>query len=133
MMPCKHWRDCGLVGGGCCNADAYEKPSFGVCLKVCTKYDGPSRKGIAEAYGPDFTIPSHYQPRHAQILVGSQPSPPLYAGTALKRVLSSVGVKPCGGCDRRAANMDDWDKNTVRPAIAKVGRATKRLLSGRSP
>ena len=37
--PCAHWKD------GCAHpAHPYgAKPSMGVCLKVCDKYDGPSR------------------------------------------------------------------------------------------
>jgi hypothetical protein len=27
-------------------------------------------------------------------------------GTAIKRVTTSVGVRPCGGCRRRAATLD---------------------------
>ena len=27
-------------------------------------------------------------------------------GNAIKRVTSSIGVRPCGGCQRRAAQMD---------------------------
>ena len=43
MIPCKHWRDCGVVGGGCCAKDAYDRPSFGTCLQLCQAYEGPDR------------------------------------------------------------------------------------------
>jgi len=43
MVPCTHWQDCDINGGGCCAIDAYERPSFGVCLRVCDQYDGPVR------------------------------------------------------------------------------------------
>lgn len=42
-VPCTHWRDCGVSGGGCCAAGHYQGPSYGVCLRVCAHYDGPSR------------------------------------------------------------------------------------------
>jgi hypothetical protein len=29
-------------------------------------------------------------------------------GSALKRVGAAVGVRPCGGCERRAAALDRW-------------------------
>ena len=32
-----------MNGGGCCAIGAYERPSFGVCLRVCDQYDGPPR------------------------------------------------------------------------------------------
>ncbi len=35
--------DCGLPHGGCCSVGEYDRPSFGVCLKACSAYDGPSR------------------------------------------------------------------------------------------
>ena len=42
-IPCNHWYDCGVNHGGCCAINAYERPSFGVCLRVCDQYDGPDR------------------------------------------------------------------------------------------
>jgi len=29
-------------------------------------------------------------------------------GDVLKRVTSAVGVKPCGGCEKRAAGLNSW-------------------------
>jgi len=29
-------------------------------------------------------------------------------GDAVKRVTYAMGIKPCGGCDRRAAAMNRW-------------------------
>jgi hypothetical protein len=29
-------------------------------------------------------------------------------GDALKRMTSTFGLKPCGGCDRRAAQLNAW-------------------------
>jgi len=29
-------------------------------------------------------------------------------GTAIKRATTSVGIRPCGGCSRRAAMLDSW-------------------------
>ena len=43
MIQCSQWSDCGIPSGGCCAAGHYERPSFGVCLKVCQHYDGPAR------------------------------------------------------------------------------------------
>ena len=33
---------------------------------------------------------------------------PVGAGQVVKRFTSAVGVKPCTGCERRAARMDRW-------------------------
>ena len=43
MITCVHWSHCGIIGGGCCSIGEYDRPSFGVCLQICTAYDGPSR------------------------------------------------------------------------------------------
>jgi hypothetical protein len=29
-------------------------------------------------------------------------------GDAIKRVTSSIGIKPCGGCERRASALNGW-------------------------
>jgi hypothetical protein len=29
-------------------------------------------------------------------------------GDAIKRVTSSIGIRPCGGCERRAAILNHW-------------------------
>jgi 5-methylcytosine-specific restriction endonuclease McrA len=46
IMDCKHWRDCGVSGGGCCNIEAYHRPSFGVC-RICEQHSGGS-KGLGD-------------------------------------------------------------------------------------
>lgn len=42
-IKCKHWKDCGVTNGGICTINEYTRPSFGICLNKCTKYDGPDR------------------------------------------------------------------------------------------
>jgi len=42
-IPCKHWKDCGINGGGCCKINEYNRPAFAVCLSFCTKYNGPDQ------------------------------------------------------------------------------------------
>lgn len=29
-------------------------------------------------------------------------------GSVIKRITSTVGIRPCGGCERRAAALDRW-------------------------
>lgn len=43
IIQCIFWQDCDVNSGGCCEINEYNRPSHGVCLKACTKYDGPSR------------------------------------------------------------------------------------------
>lgn len=43
MINCKHWKDCGSSDGGICTAGVFERPSHGVCNKLCiynTSIDG---------------------------------------------------------------------------------------------
>ena len=41
--PCRHWHDCGIIGGGCCRIGRYGgKPSLGTC-RVCPSYSGRPR------------------------------------------------------------------------------------------
>lgn len=35
-------------------------------------------------------------------------SQPVGLGTVVKRVTKSIGVRPCGGCEQRAAQLDKW-------------------------
>lgn len=42
-ITCKHWENCGIANGGCCVIKAYNQPSHGICLNVCTHYHGPDR------------------------------------------------------------------------------------------
>ena len=42
-FACKFWRDCGIIGGGCCAKGHYGgKPSLGTC-RVCPHYSGRPR------------------------------------------------------------------------------------------
>ncbi len=41
--PCRHWINCGVIGGGCCRLGRYGgKPSLGTC-RVCPHYLGLPR------------------------------------------------------------------------------------------
>jgi len=35
-------------------------------------------------------------------------------GDAIKRMTYAMGIKPCGGCERRAAALNQWMKITPR-------------------
>jgi hypothetical protein len=35
-------------------------------------------------------------------------------GDVIKRVTSSFGIRPCGGCERRAATLNRWVRFTGR-------------------
>lgn len=71
MIECEHWKDCGIIGGGCCNIDRYERPSYGVCLKVCQFNTKPQARGFGDT-----------------------------VSRVIKK-LSRGKIKQCGGCKKR--------------------------------
>ena len=110
MIPCKHWRNCGVTGGGCCAIGVYNRPSFGVCLSACTKYDGPERPpNMARQLARGIPIPLHQKPRHAQILVNAPPTT-AYIGDRIANGLAKLGVKTCPGCNKRKSAINRADK-----------------------
>ena len=118
-IPCKHWRECGVNGGGCCDIGAYQRPSFGVCLVHCKQYDGPDRGNIGSVYmqSPELKrIPSHQKLRHAQILVDDLPTT-AYIGDRIGAAIGKVtGRKPCRNCRK------------VESGLNKVHRGVRRLV-----
>jgi hypothetical protein len=49
--------------------------------------------------------PGHRQPYRVR-LPGFVNADDVGLGAAVKRITSSVGIRPCGGCQRRAAALD---------------------------
>ena len=47
MSSCKHWRDCGVYGGGCCSIEKHYRPSVGVC-NLCEDNTDPRPKGLGD-------------------------------------------------------------------------------------
>ena len=43
-IKCKYWEDCDILNGGCCTVGEYDRPSFGVCLTVCTRNTSEERQ-----------------------------------------------------------------------------------------
>lgn len=79
-MSCKHAQF--TVKGIVCGIGEFQGKSIseGVCLNLCPKYDGPRDDS-------------------AQVAVKSQG-----LGDTLTKITTAVGIRPCGGCKRRA----DW-------------------------
>jgi hypothetical protein len=53
---------------------------------------------------PDTTERPPYRVRLPGFLVEEE----LGLGDALKRVTYAMGIKPCGGCEKRAAALNRW-------------------------
>ena len=41
-------------------------------------------------------------------------------GTAIKAATTAVGIKPCGGCERRAAQLDEIPVDWLKHAWARI-------------
>lgn len=117
-IPCNHWRECGVRGGGCCTVGVYERPSFGTCLLHCDRYQGPPRAGIASLLIRGEPLPAATKLRHAGVLTGDGPSPPLYLGSRMGAVIGRVtGRQPCGGCRKVETGInaaDQWGQEQLR-------------------
>jgi hypothetical protein len=48
------------------------------------------------------------RPRYQVRLPGFIPDEAIGLGDVLKRATYAMGVKPCGGCERRAAALNRW-------------------------
>ncbi len=56
---------------------------------------------------PDGKTQSNPQPYRAR-LPGFVSDKDIGLGDAIKRVTYTLGIKPCGGCERRAAALNRW-------------------------
>jgi hypothetical protein len=48
------------------------------------------------------------QPRHRVRLPGFILHEDVGLGTVLKKVTSTFGIRPCGGCEQRASALNQW-------------------------
>ena len=48
------------------------------------------------------------QPSHRVQLPGFITDEDIGLGDVVKRVTTAIGIKPCGGCERRAAALNRW-------------------------
>lgn len=52
-VECRHWSECGLVGGGCCAKGFHQgSPTIGQCAFGCPEGEGPWRGALQAALGP---------------------------------------------------------------------------------
>ena len=121
-LPCKHWRECGVQGGGCCAIGVQERPSFGWCLTRCDKYDGPDRGriGLDYMWSESRVLPSHQLVRHAQVLVSNGRPTTAYLGDRIGTLIGQLTHrKPCAGCKKIEAGLnlvDKWGRKLVAHA-----------------
>jgi hypothetical protein len=81
MTPCAHWQDIGTPHGGKCAL--HDKTcSFGVC-RACL----------------DNTATGQF-PTASTLLQRAR------IGTRIKAATTAIGIKPCGGCQKRAQRMN---------------------------
>ncbi len=110
-MPCDHWTDCGVRGGGCCGLDLFGgRPSLGVC-RGC-------EQNTAKGIWPTIT---HGEPRKmtdsdlATMELGALPDDERLLGDKLKGWIEKWGttlapavyekyLRNCGSCESRR----DW-------------------------
>jgi hypothetical protein len=62
---------------------------------------------MPEKAGANAPAPPRRQP-HRLRLPGFTAGEDTGLGDVIKRFTSAYGIKPCGGCERRAADMNRW-------------------------
>ena len=95
---CKHWRDCGLEGGGRCAIDAFGEGSvsFGVCLDRCDAYDGPpTDRGILNG-GGSRSKALEFAAAHAQLTIEGRVHPHV----------ANHRITVCTGVNERGTKVD---------------------------
>ena len=65
------------MAGGCCNIDAYNKPSFGVCLQICKQTTEKPSIGVGDTV------------------------------KKMIEKVSKGKIKPCGGCKKRQKMLNN--------------------------
>ena len=84
MLDCKHWRDCGVIGGGCCTV-WHSNPSHPICTVPQPDYETCKQCKMREPGGSKGL------------------------GDTVKKVIDKVTrgkVKPCGGCKKRQERLN---------------------------
>ena len=56
------------------------------------------------------------RPRYQMRLPGFIPDEEIGLGDVIKRATYAIGIKPCGGCERRAATLNRWLGFSGRPS-----------------
>ena len=98
IIKCNHWKDCKVTKGGCCEIEAYHRPSYGTCLFACESNTHKPSKEKAEK------------------LLGINHSKGL--GDTVKKIIDKVTrkkIKPCGGCKKRQEMLNKimpYNKNS---------------------
>jgi hypothetical protein len=86
--------------------------------------DGATRRGSAGQEHPAHDtrsarrddVPRRETPRHRARIPGfAREGAETGLGDALTRVTAAVGIRPCGGCTRRAAALNRWMAFGGRP------------------
>jgi hypothetical protein len=64
-------------------------------------------KSVATRESPNQEPPSRLAPRRVR-LPGFLAEEEVGLGDVIKRATSSIGIRPCGGCEKRAAALNRW-------------------------
>ena len=77
-------------------------PGFSISHANGVAQNGNAKGGARPANGEGVIA------RHHVVLPRFIVHDPVGAGQVVKRVTSAVGVRPCAGCQQRAARLDRW-------------------------
>lgn len=106
LMDCKHWTDCGVMGGGCCALGAFGgKPSLGICRQcggnpVQVTVSAPSHIAPESSEWPWWAKALKKRAQAGEKGIGDTLARKFGStGEAFKKVMECIGIQ-CG-CQQR--------------------------------
>lgn len=105
-VNCEHWRDCGVIGGGCCAIKKFNRPSFGTCNIACLglRMERPSEpevKPIPRADWPPLIKAAAKLSKNTDKGIGDTLHR-MFGGDVTTELIKKLTGKTCG-CSARVA------------------------------
>lgn len=139
MIGCKHWRDCGVSHGGCCDIGAYARPSYGTCVLLCKKWEGPPKPDRVPGPGPTPHRIVDFVTAHKQLITqGRVPDAVAHERLSICTGITVEGKKIAEPCPRYEDEKGGWGTGHCKACgcldwpISQMHRPGKTLEPGKA-